>query len=144
MRLDLLVEIDRARSPAATEERLVRYDAFLTGWARLLDRYGKMGVTPVAVFVCEDEPSALKLLRIADRALTGRIAKAGTEETDWPHPARRSLFVAVERTMHHGSLEAFALPEFPPDVRVRLEGPNAKPCRPRRVHIVEPRLLANR
>jgi hypothetical protein len=144
MRLDLLVEIDRARSQAATEERLLRYDAFLTGWARLLDRYGKMGITPVVVFVCEDEPSALKVLRAADQALTGRIAKAGTEETEWPVPGRRSLFVAVERAMHHGSLEAFALPEYPPDVRVRLEGPKAKACRPRRVHIVEPRLLANR
>jgi hypothetical protein len=42
------------------------------------------------------------------------------------------------------SLQAWQVPEQPPEVRVRLGGHKAKPCRPRRVHLVEPRLLGRR
>jgi hypothetical protein len=142
IRLDLLIDLDRARSSASTEQRLTRYDAFLTGWARSQARYDHAGVIPTVVFVCEDEPSCLKLVRLADRVVTGRIAKAGTAETEWPFPGRRALFFAAERDVHMGSLQAFALPEHPPEVRVTLGGTRDRACAPRRVHIVEPRLLS--
>jgi hypothetical protein len=140
-RLDLMVEFDRARSSAASEERLRRYDAFVSGWSRMLSRYKTLGTPPMVVFVCEDERALLSLVRIADRALTARIAKAGTDELEWPFPGRRGVMFALERDIHEGSLRALALPEHPPELRVRLEGQQAKTCQPRRVHIVEPRLL---
>ena len=43
--------------------------------------------------------------------------------------------------IHIGSLQAFRLPEFPPEVRERLNGRKARACRPERVNIIEPRLL---
>jgi hypothetical protein len=141
LRFDVLVELDRARSAAASEERLRRYDGLISGWSGMLERYKTLGTPPLVVFVCEDEPSALALVRIADRTVTARLAKPGTEETDWPHPGRRAMFFAVERDIHQQSLQAFQLPEFPPAMRERLHGRKARPCRPQRVHIVEPRLL---
>jgi hypothetical protein len=141
LQLDLLVEYDRSRSATASEDRLRRYDGLISGWSGMLDRYKTLGTPPVAVFVCEDERRALALLRAADKAVTARLAKPGTEETEWPHPGRRAIFFAAERDIHTGSLEAFQLPEQPPEVRVRLHGRKAAPCHARRVHIIEPRLL---
>ena len=83
----------------------------------------------------------MKLVRIADRTVTARLAKPGAEETEWPHPARRGMFFVEEREIHVGSLQAYQLPELPPDMRERMEGKKARACRPRRVHLIEPRLL---
>jgi hypothetical protein len=141
LRFDLLVELDRARSAAASEERLRRYDGLISGWSGALDRYKTIGTPPVAVFVCEDERSRDALVRIADRAVTARLAKAGAEESEWPHPGRRGMFFVSERDIHLESLEALQLPEFPPDIRVRLNGKRARACQPRRVKLIEPRLL---
>jgi hypothetical protein len=141
MHLELLVEMDRGRSSMASEERLRRYDGLVSGWGQALDRYRTMGAPPMVVFVSEDEPSALALVKVADRALTARIAKAGTDELSWPFPGRRAVFFAVERDVHSGSLLAFQVPEHPPELRVRLNGNKARACEPRRVHLIEPRLL---
>lgn len=141
LRLDLLVDFERGRGGAAREAKLRRYDGLLTGWARMLDRYRMLGNPPVVVLVAEDEPSALSLVRLADRLLTGRLAKAGESEAEWPYPARRALFVAVERDIHLGSLAAFQLPALPPDQRERIDGRGARGLRPRRVELVEARLL---
>ncbi len=141
LRFDVLVEFDLARSPAASEDRLRRYDGLISGWSGMLDRYKTLGTPPVVVFVCESEASLMKLVRIADRTVTARLAKPGAEETEWPHPARRGMFFVEEREIHVGSLQAYQLPELPPDMRERMEGKKARACRPRRVHLIEPRLL---
>jgi hypothetical protein len=142
LRFDLLVEFDMARSNAASIERLQRYDGLISGWSGMLDRYKMLGTPPVVLFVCEDEHRAMNLLRIADRAVTARLAKPGAEETEWPHPGRKGIFVAVERDMHLGSMQALQLPELPPDIRERLEGKRARKCQPRRVHLIEPSLMS--
>jgi hypothetical protein len=108
----------------------------------LLPRYETLGTPPVVVFVCEDERQMLTYLRTADKAVTTRLAEAGTPEAEWRCPARHQMFFVAERDIHTGSLEALALPELPPDVRVRLEGESAKACRPRRVQLIDPKLLA--
>jgi hypothetical protein len=66
---------------------LLRYDGLISGWSGMLDRYKTLGTPPVVVFVCEDEVSAMNLVRIPDRVLTSQLAKPGTEQTEWPHPA---------------------------------------------------------
>jgi hypothetical protein len=144
LRLDLLVELDRARSAASSEERLRRYDGLISGWASLLERYRALGTPPVVVFVCEDEQRRDKLVRIADKAVTARLAKAGADEAEWPCPGRKGMFFAVERDVHMGSLEAVQLPEHPPAVRMKLSGKPGRACRPWRVHVIEPRLLRGR
>jgi hypothetical protein len=144
LRFDLMVELDRVGSAAAAEDRLRRYDGLISGWSGMLSRYQALGTPPMVVFLCEDEPSALSLVRIADRAITARLAKPGTGESEWPFPGRRAMFFAVERDMHMGSMQALQVPELPPELRIRLHGPAQKACRPRRVHIVEPRLLRAR
>lgn len=142
LRLDLLVDFERGRGGAAREAKLQRYDGMLTGWARMLDRYKLLGQPPVVVLVAEDEPSALSIVRLADRLLTGRHAKAGESEAEWPYPARRALFVACERDIHLGSLAAWQLPELPPDARERLGAAGSRAGQPRRVELIESRLLA--
>ena len=97
-----------------------------------------LGTAPVVVFIVEDERQAIRYLRTADRVVTTRIAEAGTPEDEWPCPGRQHIVFAVERDIHMGSFEALALPELPPDLRVRLHGEEAKACQPRRVAIFEP------
>ena len=139
-RFDLLIEIQRGRLGPSQVERLARYDAFITGWFRLVDRYQTLKTPPIVVFVCEDEPSAIALAELADGALTGQIAKAGTEAHEWPAPARRTIFFAAERAIHEGSLEAFKLQPLPPELRT--DGDTA--FAPRKVAIVDPRMLGVR
>jgi hypothetical protein len=141
-RIDLLVELDRNRGAGAAEDRLRRYDGLVSGWARMLRRYRSLGTAPLVVFVSEDERSRLRLLQVADRVLATRIAKAGSDEREWPYLGRRSILFAIERDVHEGSLAALALPALPPDARARLGEPEA--LAPRRVHIVDPRLLPAR
>lgn len=144
MRVDLLIDLDRSRGYEATQQRLMAYDGLISGWGQMLSRYRKGDVVPMVVFVSEDERSLLTLLKIADGALTTRVAKAGTDELSWPHPGRRGILFAVERDIHEGSLRALALPEHPPELRVRAGGPEAQKCRPHRVQIIDPKLLRAR
>jgi hypothetical protein len=110
----------------------------------MLERYRALGTPPVVVFVCEDERTQKRLVKLADRVVRTRLAKAGADEGDWPCPGRKAMFFALERDVHEGSLEALQLSEQPPHVRVRLGGPGDSACRPWRVHIIEPRLIGRR
>jgi hypothetical protein len=141
LRFDLLVELDRGSSRAGTENRLRRYDGLISGWSGMLDRYKAFGTPPMVVFVCDDEHRLTKLVRIADSTVTARLAKPGIEESEWPYPARRAIFFALERDMHLGSLVALQLPDYPPELRVRLHGKRARACDPKRVHLIEPKLI---
>jgi hypothetical protein len=138
---DLLIDVLRGRRAGYDETRARRYDLLVSGWFRMVERYTMLGLPPVVVFVCEDERQQLTALKTADRVVTTRVAEAGVPESEWAAPGRRQLLWVVERDVHDGRLHALALPLQPPDVRVRLEGPGAAACRPRRVQIVDPRLL---
>jgi hypothetical protein len=144
LRLDLMIEMERSRGSAAAADKLRRYDGLLAGWAPLLDRYQTLGTPPLIVFVSEDARARDALIRIADKVVVARLAKAGVEETEWPCPGRKAMYFVLERDLHAGSLEALQLPEQPPELRVRLGGPKQRAVRPWRVHIIEPRLLRPR
>ncbi len=141
VRFDLLVELERGKGAAYNEERPKRYDMLIAGWFRMVERYTALGLPPVVVFVYEDEKQALAAVRTADRVVTTRVAEAGVPEAEWPCPSRRQMLWVCERDIHERRLDAWALPELPPGMRVRLEGKGAQKCRPRRVQIVDPRLL---
>jgi hypothetical protein len=127
--------------PFEVEERLWRYDLFLSGWAHLLHRYRPPARVPMVVFVCPDEGVLASVLDAADRALTTRIAKAGTPDRDWPFPGRRSILFALERDIHHGSVRAFGVPDDPPNMRVTTSGDQPVRDELRQVQLIEKRLL---
>jgi hypothetical protein len=91
------------------------------------------------VFVGRDQAELASLIALADRTLTTRIAKAGTNERDWPFPGRGSILFASERDVHDGSLRALAVPAYPPQQRQRLQQ-QVTPAR--EIQIIDPQLLA--
>jgi hypothetical protein len=132
-RVELLVELDRSGRASSNYEKFRRYDALLNGWAMTLPRYKALGEPPVAVFVVEDEDKALKLLKAADRIMTGRIGKWGVPEAAWPAYGRRRMFVVAERDIHQGTFRAQRLPEHPPALRKALSGRKADALLPEQV-----------
>ena len=48
--LDLLVELDRTRRPTKNVDKLRRYDAFITAWCRVTDRYRGAAKVPYVIF----------------------------------------------------------------------------------------------
>jgi hypothetical protein len=81
---DLLVEFDRTRRPVKNLDKLRRYDALLTAWWRLHNRYRGATEPPSVLFVCPDEDAVFGLMRAADRELTGRLSTPGQRPDDWP------------------------------------------------------------
>jgi hypothetical protein len=140
-RMDLMIEYRTEDDPSELAERLVRYDVFVSGWAHLLDRYRPPARLQVVLFVCSDERTLRRVLETADRALTTRIAKAGTPERDWPFPGRRSILFALEPDIHRGSLRAFGLPEAPAQPRLTRNEVQLPREGLRQVQLIDPRLL---
>lgn len=143
-RVDLMIEYHHGDDVFDSEQRLARYDLFLSGWAHLLNRYQPPRRPPIVVFVCHDQTSLANLIQTADRALTTRIAKAGTSELEWPFVGRRSILFALERDVHAGSLRALAVPTEDPQLHERLRHDHVAPTQPRTIQIIDPQLLPAR
>ena len=126
-RFDLLIELDRSSNPRSDSNtrKLLRYDALLSGWHVLLDRYRATGHSPIVVVVCQDEPAARRWAQTADSLLTGRLARMGDPPTEARFPARRRMFFATELDLHRGQLRGFRVPREPPDVRHQVGGARA-------------------
>ena len=90
-RVELVIQLDRSGRPSTNYERFRRYDALLNGWAMAMPRYKALGEPPVVVFVVEDDEKAVKLLRAADRIMTGRVGKWGVPEAAWQARAAPDL-----------------------------------------------------
>jgi hypothetical protein len=115
--LDLLVELDRTRRPTKNLTKLRRYDAFLSAWWRLTERYQHVAACPYVVFVCPGEDEAMSLMRAADSEVTGRHASPGTAPDTWRSPARERMLFAAEEDVHDGFAGAWALPRRAPGER---------------------------
>jgi hypothetical protein len=126
-RFDLLIELDRSSNPRtdSNTRKLLRYDALLSGWHVMLDRYRATGHSPIAVVVCQDEPAARRWAQTADALLTGRLARIGDPPTEARFPARRRMFFATELDLHRGLLRGYRVPSEPPDVRRKTGGAKA-------------------
>jgi hypothetical protein len=109
--LDLLIELDRTRRPTKNIDKLHRYDAFLTAWWRLTERYGHMRQPPVVIFVCPDEDQVISLMQAADREVTGRHARPGTASETWSSPGRERMLFVAELDAHDFLSRAWALPK---------------------------------
>ena len=96
-------------------DKLRRYDALLTAWWRLHERYRGSAKPPAVVFVCPDEDAVFGLMRAADCELTGRLSNPSEHPDHWPSPGRDHTLFVAERDVHDGSLRAWMLPRLPPD-----------------------------
>jgi hypothetical protein len=116
---DVFVEIDRTvKQQEHVEVRAVRPPDHRVG-------------APVGV--CRDEDSAREFCRAADREVIACHSYAGEYPGEWDYAGRARMFFVAERATHEGSLEAYALPQLPPEVRVtQADGDRrAAECQPR-------------
>jgi hypothetical protein len=120
LRFDLLLELDLTERAAYNDDKLRKYDAFLTGWALEHQRIRRLGTRPIVVLTSPNAKRLLTLMRHADKVMRGRIGLLGTPEHEWYYPGRDHVLFAVESDVHHGSLRALKLPALPADVRARL------------------------
>ena len=133
---------DRARRARATATAaLQRYDALVTGWCRLVERYTTLGTPPVVVFVCEDEPAARELRRARGRRAhraggQGRRA-GGRVAVAWPAHDLLRRRARRPRGLARGMAGAGAAARAADEAR-RAGG---RACELRRVAIVDPALL---
>jgi hypothetical protein len=90
------------------------------------------------VFVCRDEHSAREFCRAADPVATACHSYAGEYPGEWDYAGRERMFFVAERAIHESSLEAYALPQLPPEVRVaQADGDRrAAGCQPRVVSVL--------
>jgi hypothetical protein len=109
--VDLLVEFDRTRRATKNVDKLRRYDAFLTAWCRMTDRYRHAKQFPYVIFVCPGEQEAHSLMRVADREVTGQYS--GYSPGNWPYPGRERMLFAAEEDIHDGFASAWSLPRHP-------------------------------
>lgn len=136
-RQELLIEVDRTERPSKQHTKFARYDHFLTGWWRLLDRYSKHMGVPNVVFVCAGEAQVLQFLAAADEILTARIAIPGQPASTWQYPARDRIWFVSEPDIHSGDFTGLRAPSLPIDVREQLSDgtrrglADARVCRPR-------------
>jgi hypothetical protein len=115
--VDLMIELDRTRRPTKNVDKLRRYDAFLTAWWYLTERYQHAPQPPLVVFVGPAQQQALSLMRMADREITGRLARPGTSQKKWRSPGREQMLFAAEPHVHAGSARAWMLPRRAPGER---------------------------
>lgn len=126
-RFDLLVELDRSGNPRSDSNtrKLLRYDALLVAWHTMVERYRTLGHSPIVVVACADEPAARRWATAADELLTGRIGRLGDPDAEAGFHARKRIFFATELDLHCGRLRGYRVPDHPPELRRRLEGPRA-------------------
>jgi hypothetical protein len=90
------------------------------------------------VFVCRDDESAREFCRAADPVVTACHSYAGEYPGEWDYAGRERMFFAAERAIHEGSLQAYALPQLPPEVRAaQTDGDRrAAGCQLRAVNLI--------
>jgi len=116
--LDLLIERDDRLSSESWTSKLERYDHFLAGWSLHTSRYGAGGrAAAMVIFICRDRPRARAAARQADSLLRASRAYPGEYPWAWEYPGRRLIRFVAERDVHEGLLDAYGVPDLPPDAR---------------------------
>jgi hypothetical protein len=131
--VDFFIELDRTRRPSKQYPKFKAYDALISGWSFVHDRYQAMRERPRVIFVCQDEPQAWSFLEHADREVTGAIHRIGSPMTEAHHFGRENMHFVVERDMHCGSMRALLMPAHPPALRAQLKEPKSARTGARRV-----------
>jgi hypothetical protein len=131
--VDFFIELDRTRRPSKQYPKFKAYDALISGWSFVHDRYQAMRERPRVIFVCQDEPQAWTFLEHADREVTGAIHRIGSPLTEAHYFGRENMHFVVERDMHCGSMRALVMPPHPPTLRAQLKEPKSARTGARRV-----------
>jgi hypothetical protein len=131
--VDFFIELDRTRRPSKQYPKFRAYDALISGWSFVHDRYQAMRERPRVIFVCQDEPQAWTFLEHADRQVTGAIHRIGSPLTEAHYFGRENMHFVVERDMHCGSMRALVMPPHPPELRAQLKEPKSARAGARRV-----------
>jgi hypothetical protein len=131
--VDFFIELDRTRRPSKQYPKFRAYDALISGWSFVHDRYQAMRERPRVIFVCQDEPHALSFIEAADRDVTGAVHRIGSPLTDSHYFGRENMYFVVERDMHCGSMRALVMPPHPPELRAQLKEPKSARANARRV-----------
>lgn len=131
--VDFFIELDRTRRPSKQYPKFKAYDALISGWSFVHDRYQAMRERPRVIFVCQDEPQASAFLDHADREVTGALHRIGSPLADAHFFGRENMFFVVERDMHCGSMRALVMPPHPPGLRAQLKEPKSARTGARRV-----------
>jgi Replication-relaxation len=131
--VDFFIELDRTRRPSKQYPKFKAYDALISGWSFVHDRYQAMHERPRVIFVCQDEPQAWSFLEHADRDVTGAIHRIGSPLTEAHYFGRENMYFVVERDMHCGSMRALVMPPHPPQLRAQLKEPKSARTGARRV-----------
>jgi hypothetical protein len=131
--VDFFIELDRTRRPSKQYPKFKAYDALISGWSFVHDRYQAMRERPRVIFVCQDEPQAWTFLEHADREVTGAVHRIGSPLTEAHYFGRENMHFVVERDMHCGSMRALVMPPHPPTLRAQLKEPKSARTGARRV-----------
>ena len=131
--VDFFIELDRTRRPSKQYPKFKAYDALISGWSFVHDRYQAMQERPRVIFVCQDEPQAWAFLEHADRQVTGAVHRIGSPLTEAHYFGRENMHFVVERDMHCGSMRALVMPPHPPTLRAQLKEPKSARTGARRV-----------
>ena len=94
--------LEHSRHPAGLKDKLARYDALITGWARTQEPFLSAGLPPAVIFVFPDEPMALAVAKLADALVRGRIASLEDRQGAWPYPGASGCSSAPSATCTRG------------------------------------------
>jgi hypothetical protein len=122
---DVLLELDLTGKTPPQEDKLKRYDAFMTTWWTKLRRYEQLRTRPVAVFACRSIEHVERYARAADQILKASLGLTGSPSHERYYPGRDHVFFAVEQDIHNDQPTIFTLPPLPPEIRQALEGTSA-------------------
>jgi hypothetical protein len=110
----ILVEFDRTRRLDKNYDKFRRYDTFLNAWW-LNSSCADQEQPPEVLFVCQDPQQREQFIRGADHQLTGHRRHSTLPPEQHRYIGRQRLLFAVESDAHHGLLEGWRLPAFPPN-----------------------------
>ena len=112
----LLIEYQQDNSFSKIHGKLLAYEALLTGWYRMLERFEQSDSRPVVYWVCRDRDDALLAARTADRVLAGGLLRkhAMTSRPRLACPARQQFVFADETEVLAGDFVGWKLPPWPP------------------------------
>ncbi len=113
---DLLIEYQQDNSASKIQDKLLAYEALLTGWYFMLERFEERSSRPVVFWVCRTRDDARSAAKTADRVLAGGLLRehAMTSRPRLQCPARHQIIFADETEVLAGDFVGWKLPSWPP------------------------------
>ena len=113
----LLIEYQQDNSFSKLRMKLLNYEALLTGWYPMLERFEEQrNSRPVVFWVCRTRDHALRAAATADEVLAGGLLDKHvmTSRPRLACPARHQFIFAAETDVLAGHFVGWKLPPWPP------------------------------